>query len=232
MILLREYPCSQKNPNSIMARVDTPYLQRFMMSTLVLRQSARAVQATVWCTCRSIEEVLMKASRYRQVARDMAIAFSVFLAVAWGQPWRLLAQGPATAPGLRYSQISESDMREWLGYLASDELQGRQVFTEGYGRASQYVADLLKSWGVKPIGANGSYFQPVKLKGYRVTRNSTVTIEAGGQSRTFKHGDHVTFGTGSGGKQTLRFDGVEFLGYGLPADYLGRELKGKLIVTI
>jgi Peptidase family M28 len=174
----------------------------------------------------------MRASRYRQAAQDMSIAFGVFLAVAWGQPWRLLAQGPAPASGVRYAQISENDLREWLSYLASDELQGRQVFTEGYGRATQYVADQLKSWGVKPIGEKGTYLQPVKLKGYRVTRNSTVTIEAGGQSRTFKHGDHVTFSTGSGGKQSLTFNGVEFLGYGLPADYQGRDVKGKLIVAV
>jgi hypothetical protein len=177
-------------------------------------------------------EAVMRMSRYKQAARDMTIAFGVFLAVAWGQPWRLLAQGPVPATGVRFSQIAENDMREWLTYLASDELQGRQVFTEGYGRASQYVADQLKSWGVKPIGSNGTYFQPVKLKGYRITRNSTVTINANGQSRTFKHGDHVTFATTSGGKQTLDFDGVEFLGYGLPADYEGRTLKGKLIVIV
>ena len=174
----------------------------------------------------------MKVARYRRAARDMLIGFGVFLTVAWGQPWRLLAQGPVPATGVRFSQISETDMREWLTYLASDELQGRQVFTEGYGRASQYVADLLKSWGVKPLGENGTYYQPVKLKGYRVTRNSSVTINASGQSRTFKHGDHVTFGLNSGGKQALTFEGAEFLGYGLPADYQGRDLKGKLIVTV
>jgi hypothetical protein len=162
----------------------------------------------------------------------MLIAFGVFLTVAWGQPWRLLAQGPVPATGVRFSQISETDMREWLTYLASDELQGRQVFTEGYGRASQYIADLLKSWGVRPLGENGTYYQPVKLKGYRVTRNSSVTIDANGQTRTFKHGDHVTFAFTSGGKHALTFDGIEFLGYGLPADYQGRDLKGKLIVTV
>ena len=174
----------------------------------------------------------MKRLRYGQAARDMAVAFAVFLAVAWGQPWRLLAQGPAPATGVRYAQVRESDIREWLSYLASDELQGRQVFTEGYGRATQYIADELKGFGVKPIGENGTYFQPVKLKGYRVTRNSTVTIDANGQSRTFKHADHVTFGSGSGGKQTLVFEGVEFLGYGLPSDYEGRNLKGKLVATV
>ena len=35
-------------------------------------------------------------------------------------------------------------MKEWLTYLASDELQGRQIFTEGYGLAASYVADHLK----------------------------------------------------------------------------------------
>src|SRR5687767_7255991 len=89
----------------------------------------------------ALAEGLMKKSRYIRAARDMSIAFGVFLAVAW-------AQAPVPATGVRYAQISESDMKQWLSYLASDELQGRQVFTEGYGRASQYVADQLKSWGV------------------------------------------------------------------------------------
>ncbi len=136
-------------------------------------------------------------------------------------------QGPSPATGVPYAKISETDLREWLSYLASDELQGRQVFTEGYGRATQYIADQLKGWGVKPIGQNGTYFQPVKLKGYRVTRNSTVTVEANGQSRTFKHGDHVTFSTDSGGKQTLRFDGVEFVGYGLTVGLRGTRSERK-----
>jgi hypothetical protein len=146
------------------------------------------------------------------------------------QPWRLLAQAPEPAKGVKFAQVSPADLREWLTYLASDELQGRQVFTEGYGMAAQYIADLLKSWGVKPGGENGSYFQSVKLRDYRVIRNSSVTIDAGGQSRTFKHGDHVTFGVNSGGKQILTFSGVEFVGYGQAADLQGRDLKDKLVV--
>lgn len=174
----------------------------------------------------------MKNSRYSQPMLQMALGAALFLIVAWGQPWRLMAQGPAPATNVPYSQINEGELREWLSYLASDELQGRQVFTEGYGRATQYIAERLKGWGVKPLGNNGTYFQPVKLRGYRVTRNSTVTLDVNGQTRTFKHGDHVTFTVGSGGKQTLRFDGVEFLGLGLPADYQGRDVKGKLIAVL
>src|SRR6185436_8691577 len=120
----------------------------------------------------------------------------VLFAAAWAQPWKMNAQlkpaAPEPATGVAYSQISENDMKEWLTYLSSDQLQGRQIFTEGFGLAAQYVADHLKQWGVKPL-PDGTYFQPVKLRGYRVTRNSTVTVTVNGMSKSFKHGDHVTF---------------------------------------
>jgi hypothetical protein len=57
------------------------------------------------------------------------------------QPWHLLAQAPAPAKGIKFPQIAEADLKEWLTYLSSDELQGRQIYTEGYGMAAQYIAD-------------------------------------------------------------------------------------------
>ena len=170
---------------------------------------------------------------------SMAIAMG-FLAFA--QPWTLLAQAPTPSTGVKFATIREADMREFLGYLASDTLEGRQIYTEGYGLAAAYVADHLRQWGVKPMGDNGTYFQSVKNRGYRVTRNSSVTVEVNGQSRTFKHGDHVTFPVNAGGKQTLTYNGVEFVGYGIVAlpsaannninynDFAGRDVKGKAVM--
>src|SRR5262245_39184299 len=149
-----------------------------------------------------------------------------------GKPWQLVAQAPQPATGVKFAQVAADDLKEWLTYLASDELQGRQVFTEGYGLAAQYIADHLQQWGVKPLNPDGSYFQPVKLKGYRVTRNSSVTVDSNGKQTTFKHGDHVTFSVNSGGKQTVAFNGVEFLGYGQQSDYAGRDVKGKLVLVV
>src|SRR6186713_1512551 len=178
----------------------------------------------------------MKEGRGGQSIRNAAMVFAMMTAV-WAQTWKLVAQNtpsdaPQPATGIQYAAINPDEMKEWLTYLASDQLQGRQIFTEGYGLAAQYVADHLRQWGVKPLGPDGTYFQPMKLRGYRVTRNSTVTIEVNGQSKTFKHGDHVTFPINGGGKQTLTFSGVEFVGYGQASDYQGRDLKGKLAVTI
>jgi hypothetical protein len=182
-------------------------------------------------------EAAMKRFNGRESIRNSAMVF-VLLAMACTQPWKLLAQdtneaaAPQPATGIRYAAISPDEMKEWLTYLSSDQLQGRQIFTEGFGLAAQYVADHLKEWGVKPLATDGTYFQPVKLKAYRVTRNSSVTVELNGQTRTFKHGDHVTFPVNSGGNQTLTFNSVEFVGYGQANDLQGRELKDKLVVTI
>src|SRR3954469_13021564 len=149
----------------------------------------------------SPEDVMTRSNR-RISYRIMLLAL-VALVVSAGQPWRLLAQGIPAAKGVKFSQVSEADMKEWLSYLASDELQGRQIYTEGYGAAAQYIADHLKAWGVKPIGDNGSYFQVVKLKGYKVTNNSSVTVSGADGTKTFKNGDHVTFATNAGKKQTV-----------------------------
>src|SRR6266852_1779358 len=127
------------------------------------------------------------------------------------------------------SAITPADMKEWLSYIASDQLQGRQVYTEGLGLAAAYIADHLKEWGVKPGGDDGSYFQAVKVLGVNVKRNSSVTVTVNGQTKTFKDGEGVTFPASAGGKQTVTAR-AEFVGYGLSLpelnidDYKGRDV--------
>jgi len=167
----------------------------------------------------------------RRSVRIALLAIAALTLTA-SQPWTLLAQAPEPAKGVKFAQISPAEMKEWLTYLSSDELQGRQIFTEGYGTAAQYIADHLKEWGVKPMGDDGTYFQLVKLRGYKVTRNSSVTVEVGGQSRTFKQGDHVNFPFNSGGKQTLSFNSAEFIGAATAADLEKMTVKDKLVITM
>jgi len=134
--------------------------------------------------------------------------------------------------------ITQPDLKEWLAYLASDELEGRATFTEGMGLAAAYIAEHLRSWGVKPGGPNGSYFQRVPVLGIKSDNKSTVTVEANGQTRTFKNKEGVTFPSNSGGKRSVTSDQIEFVGYGLNAplanhnDYAGRNVKGKTVVWL
>jgi hypothetical protein len=187
------------------ARTPRPAHRAWSLSAAVVR-AVPAVRAGYACDSCFPGGRMTRSARLSSAspsARTACIAL-VLLIVTSGlaQPWRLVAQAPEPAKGVKYAQISPADMKEWLTYLASDELQGRQIFTEGYGLAAAYVADRLKEWKVKPLGADGTYFQPVKLNGYKSTRNSSITITASGESKTFKHGDHVTFPANAGGKQT------------------------------
>src|SRR5262245_47366354 len=134
--------------------------------------------------------------------------------------------------------VQVDDLQKWLSYLASDELEGRGTFSEGLGLAAAYLAEQLRSWGVKPGGDNGSYFQRVRVLGVKSANHSTLTVEVNGQTRTFKNGEGITFPANVGGKRSLTVDQVEFLGYGLDAplanhnDYAGKDVKGKAVVYL
>jgi hypothetical protein len=144
----------------------------------------------------------------------------------------------ARRPAAASSPIHTSDIQEWLGYIASDELQGRQVFTEGLGLAAAYIADHLAAWNVKPGGEDGTYFQTVKVLGVKTASKASVTVEVNGQKRVFKDGEGIIFPKKMGGRQTITGDQVQFVGYGLqvPAasldDYAGVTAAGKIVIFL
>lgn len=143
-----------------------------------------------------------------------------------------------TAKNNGRDSITQEDLKEWLTYLASDELEGRNTYTEGLGLAAAYIAEHLRSWRVKPGGPNGSYFQRVAVLGIKSDNRSTITVEAGGQTRTFKNREGITFPSNVGEKRMLASDQIEFVGYGLNAplakhnDFAGRNVKGKTVVWL
>lgn len=141
-----------------------------------------------------------------------------------------------SAAGGRTS-ITTSELREWLTYIASDELQGRAVYSAGFGLAGAYIEDHLRAWGVKPAGDNGSFLQTVKVLGVKSTSHATVTITVDGDSRTFADGSGIDFPKNMGGRQTLTVDRVEFVGYGLDTpggrtDYRGKDVRGEAVVWL
>ena len=134
----------------------------------------------------------------------------------------MVAQQGAAQPPMNESAFAEADLRGWLTYIASDELQGRQTYTEGIGLAGAYVARNLEQWGVTPAGDNGSYFQTVRVVGMRTRSNSSVTVTVRGERRTFKDGEGVTFPRNQGGKQTVS-GRAEWVGHGISYAPLGHD---------
>ncbi len=168
-------------------------------------------------------------------SRPFAVLAAAVLTLCLASSAGTHAQPQAARNGAGLSSITPDELKGWLSYIASDELQGRQVYTEGLGLAAAYIADHLKEWGVKPAGDNGTYFQTVKVLGVTTKSNSSVTVTVNGTTRTFKDGEGVTFPKNQGGKQTIS-GAAEFVGYGLNLpelnqnDYKGRDVSGKVVL--
>ncbi|HKF66660.1 MAG TPA: M28 family peptidase [Vicinamibacterales bacterium] len=148
----------------------------------------------------------------------------------------VVASGQAASRG-GPSSIDVRDLREWLTYIASDELLGRDTFSSGLGLAASYIENHLREWGVKPAGDSGSYLQTVRVVGVKSTSHSTVTVDIGGERRTFTE-DAIGFPKNAGANQRLTVNRVEFVGYGLDApqasheDYRGHDVRGAAVVWL
>jgi hypothetical protein len=140
----------------------------------------------------------------------------------------------ASAPGV----VRAEDLRDWLSYIASDELQGRAIFSAGLGLAAGYITDHLREWGVRPAGDNGSYLQTVRVLGVKATSRSTVIVQVGGETRTFMEGDGIVLQRDIGARRKVTIARVEFVGYGLELpvadqhDLADPSLQGSAVVWL
>src|SRR5688500_17760906 len=60
--------------------------------------------------------------------------------------------------------VSAKQMREWLTYIASDELEGRDTPSKGLDLAAKYIAEHLNKLGIRPAGDEGTYLQKFPLR--------------------------------------------------------------------
>ena len=59
----------------------------------------------------------------------------------------------------RSPEITKDELFQHVKYLASDALEGRLTGTTGADKAADYIAAEFKFYGLKPIGANNTYYQ-------------------------------------------------------------------------
>ena len=132
--------------------------------------------------------------------------------------------------------ISAARIREFTRFLSSDLLEGRGVGTRGGQLATEYIANQLAIAGTKPIGPDGSYFQPVPLVGIETKPETTMSASASGKSVDFKLGEEFV-GSSQLQQPDVQFDAdVVFVGHGIAApefhwdDFRGVDVAGKVVV--
>jgi Zn-dependent M28 family amino/carboxypeptidase len=111
--------------------------------------------------------------------------------LAKGKPGKAAEAAPASYGNS--DSISEAEVRIYDYFLASDQLEGRNLPSRGYDIAALYVASHLAEWGVKPAGSltdtNGPlqpYFVPMEMVSKQIVpeeSKATLTVPpaAGGR---------------------------------------------------
>ena len=91
--------------------------------------------------------------------------------------------------------ITADTLKDYLTFIAADALLGRDTPSPGLDAAANFIAFNLKSWGAKPAGDNGTFFQNITLERSSYDRvASQITV---GENTFTMDKDFLVFG-GSG----------------------------------
>ena len=141
----------------------------------------------------------------------------------------------AFAQQVRAPEFTAEAFRSHVAFLSDDLLRGRDTGSPGYEIAARYVATRFESLGLKPAGANGSWYQQVPFVTYKLGE-APARLTIGGS--TFQNGKEFAIGaSASETNQTLQAP-VVFVGYGIDApsqgfnDYAGLDVKGKVVAML
>jgi Zn-dependent M28 family amino/carboxypeptidase len=126
-------------------------------------------------------------------------------------------------------------------FLSSDLLEGRGPGTRGDALAEEYMATEFQSFGLKPGGENGTFFQNVPLVGVSLDPAKTsVSFTRDGVSLVgpLKYLDEYVASDGSQNTSSTLDSDVIFVGHGVVApeyrwdDYKGLDVRGKTLVML
>ena len=131
--------------------------------------------------------------------------------------------------------ITPKGLKLHLDFLASDDMRGRDTPSNELNIAASYLSLYSKSYGLKPLMPNGSFYQNLPLHSAKVDTDKT-TMTVNGKSKFEFQKD---FGFKPGMIEDGKISGdIVFLGYGLQApdaswdDVKGFDIKGKVVLLM
>jgi hypothetical protein len=127
-------------------------------------------------------------------------------------PFPLLSQKPLTGP----QNITSSDLKSYVSFLASPLLKGRMNGEEGLDIAAGFITEQAKLSGLKPANGN-SFFQTFTvIKNSIDTIKSELKITSGGSEKIIKKPFFQIFPMGAA---DFKAEGeVIFAGYGIVSE--------------
>jgi hypothetical protein len=125
--------------------------------------------------------------------------------------------------------ISAAQIRDYLTFIASDEMEGRDTPSRGLDTTAKFLAMNLARWGFKPAGDNGTFLQRIDLRRDRIDATQTK-VEFNG--RTLNAGtDYLPLSGASEVSGPIVFAGNGWFVKSKEVDaYKGIDARGKIAV--
>jgi len=137
---------------------------------------------------------------------------------------------PATAQS-SIDTVTANQLRDYLTFIASDEMEGRDTPSRGLDITAKFLALNLSRWGFKPAGDAGSFFQNIELRRDRVDFSQTK-VELNGRTLTVGT-DYLPAGGSGNISAQLVFAGNGWLIKSKDIDaYKGVDPAGRIAVIV
>lgn len=159
-----------------------------------------------------------------------------------------------------FEAIASGDLKNFLTFLSSDLLEGRETATRGFDIACGYAASFFTYWGVKPAGdlnrsprlpdmmstsekgegvtPDRGYSQEVAIRDVQESETAVLLeVKRGGWQKIRSFVPDVDFVCQSSANETLKA-GVVFAGYGIREkeanydDYKEVDVQGKIVMIL
>ncbi|MCF8204836.1 MAG: M28 family peptidase [Methylotenera sp.] len=150
-----------------------------------------------------------------------------------------LAAWPAFAQSASPARASLAALQAHLRFLASPLLEGRETGSRGFDIAAAYVASHFARLGLQPLGAEGSYAQPVRLKTAKLASTQPVLrLWRGAAAETLTYLDDFSTRPDLAATRSEVTAPLVFAGFGIRApafgldDYAGLDVKGRIVVVL
>ena len=143
---------------------------------------------------------------------------------------------PDSAPPAATETITEADLKSTLSFLASEEMQGRELNTLFNKITSNYLAHRFELMGLEPVAPDG-YFQYFKILQAELLDGNTLEIrgpDSPSSTVAIVQEDFVPSPLSANGQ--IRAP-LALAGYGITApehgydDYQELEVRGKIVVV-
>ncbi len=98
------------------------------------------------------------------------------------------------------NNITAAQLKNYLSFIASDEMEGRDTPSRGLDTTAKFIALNLARWNFKPAGDDNTYFQRIALRRTKIDPAAT-RMEFGGRQYNFGEdflAQAITSGSASG----------------------------------